>query len=244
MSSDDNTFTDSESVKTESHPDSTKIDIQLKYQIERNNFNQETEQLRGKDLYGFSRRASERLPMLRAMIEDLLSRNIYPDPKYYNNDELRQLRDQILKNKTLPPRPDGVAPIIPEKAEPIFPDEQIIEPKEDKSFINLFPTAEDDRLAPYPKWLIKGLIEENTDNAIYAPGQHLKSFIALDISYSIATGHLAFWTLVRHEKGKANRTGAGRAPRRKRRYGRRWLRVKQFSGEDGSRGLGPRSCSK
>lgn len=62
------------------------------------------------------------------------------------------------------------------------------EPEVDEETRRLIPNAEDDRDRPPPKWLIEGMIQENTDCAIYAPSEHLKSFVAIDLAYSIATG--------------------------------------------------------
>jgi hypothetical protein len=58
----------------------------------------------------------------------------------------------------------------------------------DPELLKLLPTAEDDEAAPPPAWLIEGLIEENTDVALYAPLSFLKSFVAVDICYAVATG--------------------------------------------------------
>jgi hypothetical protein len=65
----------------------------------------------------------------------------------------------------------------------------------DPELLKLLPTAEDDEAAPPPEWLVQGLIEENTDVALYAPLSFLKSFVALDLCYAVATGINALGTL-------------------------------------------------
>lgn len=57
-----------------------------------------------------------------------------------------------------------------------------------------FRSRLEDKLAPPPKMLVAGLIPENSDAAIYAPVQFLKSFVALDIMYAVATGINALGT--------------------------------------------------
>ena len=65
----------------------------------------------------------------------------------------------------------------------------------DPDLLKLLPTAEDDEAAPPPEWLIDGLIEENTDVALYAPLSFLKSFVAVDLCYAVATGIKALGVL-------------------------------------------------
>jgi len=51
-----------------------------------------------------------------------------------------------------------------------------------------FSTAEEDKAAVPPDWLIEDLIPMDADVALYASPQHLKSFLALDLGASIAMG--------------------------------------------------------
>lgn len=64
-----------------------------------------------------------------------------------------------------------------------------------------FRTRAQDKLAPPPTWLIEGLIETNTDAVLYAPTSFLKSFVALDLLYSVATGIPAFGTVAVNDPG-------------------------------------------
>ena len=51
-----------------------------------------------------------------------------------------------------------------------------------------FRTRAQSRELPPPSYLVEGLIQEGTDCVLYADKQSLKSFIALDIGLSVATG--------------------------------------------------------
>jgi AAA domain len=62
-------------------------------------------------------------------------------------------------------------------------------------------TRQQTRDLPPPRWLVEGLIQANTDAAIYAPKAFLKSFIGLDIGLSIATAMRAFGLLPVTEPG-------------------------------------------
>jgi hypothetical protein len=64
-----------------------------------------------------------------------------------------------------------------------------------------FRTRADDKIAPPPTWLVAGLIEADSDCALYAPMQFLKSFAAIDIAYAVATGVNALGTLPVIEPG-------------------------------------------
>src|SRR5256885_1991166 len=47
--------------------------------------------------------------------------------------------------------------------------------------VKRFRSRADDRLVPDPRWLVEGLIPENSDVAIYAPFAALKTFVAIDL---------------------------------------------------------------
>lgn len=64
----------------------------------------------------------------------------------------------------------------------------------------LYSTAELLRLPP-PTWLIDGVIPEGGFTTLYAPPEHFKSFLALDMALSVATGQ--------HWQGKAVPEGGG-----------------------------------
>jgi hypothetical protein len=61
-------------------------------------------------------------------------------------------------------------------------------PEKEQPRKSRFRTRQQDKAAPPPVWLIPGLIEEGCDAALYAPLQFLKSFLALDILFALATG--------------------------------------------------------
>src|SRR5436190_542492 len=51
-----------------------------------------------------------------------------------------------------------------------------------------FRSRAGDRDAPDPRWLVEGLIPEDSDVAIYAPFAAFKTFVAIDLAMSIAQG--------------------------------------------------------
>jgi AAA domain len=57
-----------------------------------------------------------------------------------------------------------------------------------------FRTRAQSRELPPPSYLVDGLIQEGSDCVLYADKQSLKSFIALDLGMSIATGTMALGT--------------------------------------------------
>ncbi|HEX3862117.1 MAG TPA: AAA family ATPase [Stellaceae bacterium] len=75
------------------------------------------------------------------------------------------------------------------------------EPKREAPVKSMFRTRQHDKAAPPPKYMIEGLLQEDTHNALYAPKSFLKSFLALDLSYAIATALKAFGSLPVIEPG-------------------------------------------
>jgi AAA domain-containing protein len=52
---------------------------------------------------------------------------------------------------------------------------------------SMFRTRKEHKLLPPPQWLVQDLIPENADIVLYALWGHLKSFVAVDLAYSIVT---------------------------------------------------------
>jgi hypothetical protein len=70
-----------------------------------------------------------------------------------------------------------------------FQREKILDQAATESVVNsLWPTRQEDRRRPPPKWLVQDLIQENTDVFIYGPTGSLKSFLALALGFGICTG--------------------------------------------------------
>jgi hypothetical protein len=82
-----------------------------------------------------------------------------------------------------------------ESVPPLQSSGEVQSKEESKVQSSRFRTRAEDKAAPPPVYLVAGLIEENTDVFLEAPKQHLKSFVALDLAYSIATGEKAFGIL-------------------------------------------------
>lgn len=84
---------------------------------------------------------------------------------------------------------------------------------------NPFSTREQDETAPPPDWLVDELLQENTDALIVAPSKHLKSFAAVDIACSIATGTPVFDTLaVKRKATSFYAAGEGASDLKKHRF--------------------------
>jgi hypothetical protein len=58
-----------------------------------------------------------------------------------------------------------------------------------------FRSRQQARYLPKPEWIIKDLVQDGSNIAIYAPSGFLKSFVAIDIALSLATGEPVFGTL-------------------------------------------------
>lgn len=63
-----------------------------------------------------------------------------------------------------------------------------IEQQSDAPRPNLFSTRQHDKHQKPPRWLVEGIIAENTDVALVAPSKFLKSFLATHLACHVATG--------------------------------------------------------
>jgi hypothetical protein len=95
------------------------------------------------------------------------------------------------------PCPTGADTAAPEPREAV----SLISEQPNADMLKLLPSAEDDANAPPPQWLVDGLIEQNTDVALYAPLSFLKSFVALDLCFAVATGRAALGVLPVLQRG-------------------------------------------
>ena len=94
-------------------------------------------------------------------------------------------------------------PEIYDTREAIIRQNRIVDPKVAQEFAEQprdeetrkFRSRQQAKYLPKPEWIIKDLVQDGSNIAIYAPSGFLKSFVAIDIALSLATGEQVFGTL-------------------------------------------------